>query len=267
MQHNVTTNIYFDILEFTMDDAPAITSQMVSGGCSYSAECHCKMFRISNSDEPFTCFCTHDVSVHEIIGVIEGGMTRYFGARAVPLPPVLLPLKETVESQRRDIFLPYAHPGSTASKRPSPKAPDRPPRSSTGKAFSESNLVNIICLKRADKIPTNDLERLEMGVDFMADVPLTTHAKLTKLLKMTSTLGEHFVSKYYIFVQDTKRSIRATKHWSCNFPDPATIVCLSRQPCIYILPDCYDDEELLFADSSEADFVEIISAGASHDEL
>ena len=58
-----------------------------------------------------------------------------------------------------------------------------------------------------------------------------------------------------------------SKHWSCNFPDPATIVCLSRQPCIYILPDCYDDEELLFADSSEADFVEIVSAGASNDEL
>ena len=83
MQHNVTTNIDFDTLEFTMDDAPAITSQMVSGGCSYSAECHCKMFRISNSDEPFTCFCTHDVSVHEIIGVIEGGMKRCFGNQCV----------------------------------------------------------------------------------------------------------------------------------------------------------------------------------------
>jgi hypothetical protein len=58
VQHNVTTNIYFDTLEFTMDDAPAITSQMVSGGCSYSAECHCKVFRISNSDETFTSFCS-----------------------------------------------------------------------------------------------------------------------------------------------------------------------------------------------------------------
>ena len=106
-----------------------------------------------------------------------------------------------------------------------------------------------------------------MGIDFMADVPLTTHAKLMKLLEMTSTLGEHFVSNYYIFVQYTKRSTRATKQWSCNFPDPATFVCLSRQACIYVLPDCYDDDELLFADLSEADFVGIISAGASHDEL
>ena len=55
-----------------------------------------------------------------------------------------------------------------------------------------------------------------MGIDFMADVPLTTHAKLMKLLEMTSTLGEHFVSNYYIFVQDTKRSTRAFPR-SCDF--------------------------------------------------
>ena len=66
------------------------------------------------------------------------------------------------------------------------------------------------------------------------------------------------MSKYYIFVQDTKRSIRATKHWSKNFPDAATIVCLSRLLCIYILPDCYEDELINFTDPLETDFVEVM---------
>ena len=64
--------------------------------------------------------------------------------------------------------------------------------------------------------------------------------------------------KCHIFVQDTKRSIRATKHWSENLPDAVTIVCLSSLPCIYILPDCNEDELTIFIDPLETDFVEVI---------
>ena len=70
-----------------------------------------------------------------------------------------------------------------------------------------------------------------------------------------------------ILLVTTTSSYRTRSAQPAHFPDPATFVCLSRQTCPNILPDCYDDEELLFADSSEANFVEIISTGASHDEL
>ena len=94
-----------------------------------------------------------------------------------------------MKAQRREIFLPYAHSGASSinrsggPKRPLSRAPDRPPRSSVGRVTADSNLVNVICLKRDDKIPTNDLERLEMGVDYIPGIPLTTHAKLVKTLK------------------------------------------------------------------------------------
>ena len=248
-----------------MEDAIVTPNQIVNGGCAFADDCRCKMFRSPLLSEPYTCFCTHDISQHEMIGVVDGCVTRYFGpAAVVPTPATPIIPKDTVEAQRREIFLPYAHSGpsslnrSGGSKRPLSRAPDRPPRSSVGRVTVDSNLVNVICLKRDDKIPTNDLERLEMGVDYIPGISLTTHAKLVKTLKLTSTLGESFMSKYYIFVQDTKRSIRATKHWSKNFPDAATIVCLSRLPCIYILPDCYEDELINFTDPLETDFVEVM---------
>ena len=67
-------------------------------------------------------------------------------------------------------------------------------------------------------------------------------------------------TKYYFFVQDIKRTIKATKHWSKNFPDAATIVCLSRLPCIYILPNCYDDEESNLTDPEDTDYIEVLTS-------
>ena len=210
-----------------------------------------------------------------MIGVLDGTETRYFGAAAAPLPPPPVVSKETIELQRREMFLPYAHSGpstinrSGGTKRPLSRAPDRPARSSVGRVSvdSISNLVNIICMRREDKLPTNDLERLEMGADYLQAVPLTTHAKLLKVLKLSSTLGEDLATKYYFFVQDTKRAIRATKHWSKNFPDDATIGCLSKLPCIYIVPKICDDEENNFTDPADSDYVEFITSDLLDDSI
>ena len=179
----------------TMEQNVASPKKTINGLCAYSDECKCRMFRCLDASEPFKCFCTHDTSQHEIIGVLDGKETRYFGAAAPPLPPPPVVSKETIDLQRREMFLPYAHSGpstinrSGGSKRPLSRAPDRPARSSVGRvsADSVSNLVTIICMWREDKLPTSDLLRLEMGVNYMRAVPLTTHAKLHRLLKMSST--------------------------------------------------------------------------------
>ena len=160
-----------------------------------------------------------------MIGVQDGTLTRYFCAAAAPLPPPATPVatKETIELARRGIFLPYAHSGPSATnrpggtKRPLARAPDRPARFSVGRAPVESNLINIILLRREDKVPTNDLERLELGANYLPAVTLSTHAKLHKVLKLSVYLGEELATKYYFFVQDTKRTIRDTKHWSKDF--------------------------------------------------
>ena len=153
------------------------------------------MFRCPDASEPCTYFCTHDISQHEMVGVLDGTDARHLGVAAAPLPPPSVVSKETIKLQRREMFLPYAHSGpstinrSGGTKRPLSRAPDRPARSSVGRvsADSVSNLVTIICMWREDKLPTTDLLRLEMGVNYMRAVPLTTHAKLHRLLKMSST--------------------------------------------------------------------------------
>ena len=259
-----------------MEEIVVSPKKSVNGCCAFSDECKCRMFRCPVASEPYKCFCTHDISQHEMIGVMDGAEVRYFGAAAAippPAPFAAAATKDTIELQRREMFLPYAHSGpstinrSGGSKRPLSRAPDRPARSSVGRAPVETNLVNIICLRREDKIPTNDLERLEMGADYLQAVPLTTHAKLLKVLKLSSTLGEDLATKYYFFVQDTKRAIRATKYWSKNFPDDATIGCLSKLPCIYIVPNIYDDEENNFTDPADSDYVEFITSDLLDDSI
>ena len=158
-----------------MDETVASPKKSVNGSCAFSAECNCLMFRCPVASEPYKCFCSHDISQHEMIGVLDGTVTRYFGAAAAALPPppaTPVATKETIELQRRGMFLPYAHSGpstinrSGGTKRPLARAPDRPARSSVGRAPVDSNLVNIICLRREDKVPTNDLERLELGANY-----------------------------------------------------------------------------------------------------
>ena len=187
-----------------------VTKKTINGCCAFSDECKCRMFRCPVASEPYTCLCTHDISQHEMISVTDGVVTRFLSdAKNLPPPATPVVTKDTIELQRRGTFLPYAHSGG--SKRPMARAADRPPRPSVGRAPVDSNLVNIICLRREDKIPTNDLERLEMGANYLPAVPLSTHAKLLKVLELASTLGEDLATKYYFFVQDGKRTIRPTK--------------------------------------------------------
>ena len=46
-----------------------------------------------------------------MVGVLDGTETRYFGCAAEPLPPPPVISKETIEIQRREMFLPHAHSG------------------------------------------------------------------------------------------------------------------------------------------------------------
>ena len=202
----------------TMEEAVASPKKSINGSCVFSAKCNCLTFRCPVASAPYTYFCPHGISQHEMIGVQDGTLTRYFGAAAAPVAT-----KETVELARRGIFLPYAHSGPSVNNRPGgtrrplARALDRPARSSVGRAPVESNLINIILLRREDKVPTNDLERLELGANYLPAVTLSTHAKLHKVLKLSVYLGEELATKYYFFVQDTKRTIRPTKHWSKDF--------------------------------------------------
>ena len=130
-----------------------------------------------------------------MVGVLDGTDARHLGVAAAPLPPPSVVSKETIKLQRREMFLPYAHSGpstinrSGGTKRPLSRAPDRPARSSVGRVSVDfiSDFVNMICMRREDKFPTTDLERLELGPNYMPAVPLTTPAKLHRLLKMSST--------------------------------------------------------------------------------
>ena len=47
------------------------------------------MFRCPVASEPYKCFCTHDISQHEMIGVMDGAEVHYFGAAAAIPPPAL----------------------------------------------------------------------------------------------------------------------------------------------------------------------------------
>ena len=100
--------------------------------------------------------------------------------------------------------MPYAHSGPSTTtrlggtKRPLSRAPDRPARSSVGRAPVDSDLVTIIVLGREDKIPNDKLQRIEQGANYLQDVPLSTHAKLHIVLKLSTTLGEELATKKHL---------------------------------------------------------------------
>ena len=83
-----------------MEDTIVTPNQIVNGGCAFADDCRCKMFRSPLLSEPYTCFRTHDISQHEMIGVVDGCVTRYFGpAAVVPTPATPIIPKDTVEAQ------------------------------------------------------------------------------------------------------------------------------------------------------------------------
>ena len=120
----------------------------INGCGAFSDECKCRMFGCSVTSKPYTCFCTHDISQHEMISVTDGVVTRFLSDAKILLPPATpVATKDTIELQRRGIYLPNAHSEpstlnrSGGSKRPIARAADRPPRYSIGRAPVDSYLV------------------------------------------------------------------------------------------------------------------------------
>ena len=62
----------------TMEEVVVSPKKSVNGCCAFSDECKCRMFRCPVASEPYKCFCTHDISQHEMIGVMDGAEVRYF---------------------------------------------------------------------------------------------------------------------------------------------------------------------------------------------
>jgi hypothetical protein len=125
-----------------------------------------------------------------------------------------------------------------------------------------NSTVNIVVMRREDKVPTTHLERVELKHDFFENVILSTAAKLASSLKMSS-VGDQLQDRFHIYVQDGKRTIRPTKFWSQEFPDATEIDALCRLKLIFVTSDCYVDEEKNFALIADADFVEVVASSSS----
>ena len=153
---------------------------------------------------PILCgYCGHDISAHEILGMVKDGILIPLGAPSAA--PVPLSLKETADAERKRIFKTKPR-ASVGAKRKITTEEDEPRRMSGGRSTASSTsaaaqpnvIAKLIAMKREDPIPLTDFDHTELTVDYFIDFPLTTAAKLTHTLKMTSTMGELFAKKFYL---------------------------------------------------------------------
>jgi hypothetical protein len=251
--------------------------EMISGCCK-ETDCKCQVYRSHGIAGYYLCDnCKHDQCNHELIGFKEINKILFLGSTLSPASSVPqaspLVLKRTAEGQRREIFRPGCNEPSQAeprrssgTKRALSRASDRPSRTSMGTASSRgselNSTVNIVVMRREDKVPTTHLERVELKHDFFENVILSTAAKLASSLKMSS-VGDQLQDRFHIYVQDGKRTIRPTKFWSQEFPDATEIDALCRLKLIFVTSDCYVDEEKNFALIADADFVEVVASSSS----
>ena len=59
----------------------------------------------------------------------------------------------------------------------------------------------LIAMRRDGPIPLSNFDHIELGNDYFLDYPLTTAEHLTSTLKMTSTMGEYFAKKFYLYTR------------------------------------------------------------------
>jgi hypothetical protein len=186
-----------------------VDGEMISGYCK-ETDCKCQVYRSHGIAGYYLCDnCKFDQCNHELLGFKENNKIRYIGSTSSPASSVPqaspLVLKRTAEGQRREIFRPgYDEPSqakpsqakpsraeprrsSERAKRAISRGSDRPPRTSMGTDSSRSSelnsTVNIVVMRREDKVPTTHLERVELKYDFFENVILSTAAKLASSLK------------------------------------------------------------------------------------
>jgi hypothetical protein len=63
-------------------------------------------------------------------------------------------------------------------------------------------------MKRDGIIPLSNFDLAELKEDVFTDIELSTAANSTSTLKMTSTLGEFFAKKFYLYTKQTNKVLR-----------------------------------------------------------
>jgi hypothetical protein len=169
----------------------------------------CSRFRKDEFDENLCGYCHHDISAHEILGVIQDGKAVLLGAGpSVAVLQLPLPLKETAEEERKKIFKTKPR-SSVGVKRKITVDEEEPRRWPAGHKNPSAALLakpmyiipKLIAMRRDGPIPLSNFDHIELGNDYFVDYPLTTAEHLTSTLKMTSTMGEYFAKKFYLDTQ------------------------------------------------------------------
>jgi hypothetical protein len=122
--------------------------------------------------------------------------------------PQVLELYESTEEKRNRIFKTRETRDrsrqSVGNKRKITVNADAPMRLSGGRIAAPavaSRPLNIAAkesvMKRDSEVPQTIFDYTDLGLDYALNVELITAKKFTSLLRMTSTLGEHFSKKWY----------------------------------------------------------------------
>ena len=131
-------------------------------------------------------------------------------------------------------------------------------------------MAKLIAMKRDGIIPLSNFDLAELKedvfTDVFTDITLSTAANLTSNLKMTSTLGEFFAKKFYLYTKQTNKVLRPTQYWSQKWPSDSILasLCLGKQ--LFVVPLPFDDELSNFlsaAEIEENNYVEIIDPSSS----
>ena len=246
----------------------------ITGGCKVVLGCDklCARFTVSALDVNTCRYCHHYISAHEILAVMHEGKVISNGtvpaAAATPIP---LPLRNTAEEERKQIFKTKPR-ASIGNKRKITPDTEGPPTWSSGRRSSAAAatpsliMAKFIAMKRDGIIPLSNFDLAELKEDVFTDITLSTAANLTSTLKMTSTLGEFFAKKFYLYTKQTNKVLRPTQYWSQNWRSDSILasLCLGKQ--LFIVPLPFDNELsnlLSAADIEEKNYVEIIDPSSS----
>ena len=225
----------------------------------------CARFRPDDNDILTCGYCSHDISAHQMLAVLQDGKPIALGTSAPASIPLPLPLRETAEQERKRIFNGGRGRSSASLKRKVTSDDDEFKRVSNRRASAPrpKNIVaKLIAMKRIDQVPNTDFDHTELGADYFENTTLTTSASLTSLLKMTSTMGEFFSKRFYLYIRNTNRTLKPTQYWSQNWPSERALASLCLEKHLYVIPKCYEDEEKHFLTATqilENDTVEILN--------
>ena len=116
-------------------------------------------------------YCHHDISAHEILGVIQDGKAVLLGAGpTVAVMPLPLLLKETAEEERKKVF--KTKPcSSVGAKRMITVDEEEPRRWSAGHRNPSAALSakpmyviqKLIAMRRDGPIPLSNFDHIELG--------------------------------------------------------------------------------------------------------